>query len=125
MLRRLDEALAELCPPVDLGFGAEEPHFAMRARERGVRSIRGDLLKWAVERAFVLGRDDLIEPVFAVCPECTIYRVLLPEGPFYAVMRPAKARACTLYSHAEMRSVRRGRRARKHLTGRRGRDYSR
>lgn len=94
-------------------------HFAQRATERGVVSVPGYLLAWLVCEALDTGRADLIEPVFRLDPEAVLYRVLLPEGAFYPVVRGA--RPVTLYTAAEKRNLRFTRRMRKRTTGCRSR----
>lgn len=121
MLRPILSALDDYTPPAGLDAEGPKTHFASRAENRGVKSIDGELLKWLVERALHEGRADLIEKVFDVCPATAIYRVLLPEGPFYPVVRQATLKARTLYSRDELRGQRFGRRMRKRLQGRRSR----
>lgn len=108
-------------PPAGMGDGAPVTHFGQRAAERGVASVHGDRLKWMVERALFEGRGDLIERVFQVCPETAAYRILLPEGPFYPIVRLRQGKARTIFDHAAIRDQRQGRRKRKKSSGMRRR----
>jgi hypothetical protein len=94
-------------------------HFGQRAAERGVDSIPGDLLKWAIERAVGEGREDLVEPVFLICSDSRLFRVMLPEGVFFPVIKGRVA--VTIYSAEMVRQLRRARRRRKREQGRRQR----
>lgn len=100
-----------------------QTHFADRAREFGVRSVNGDWLKYQIEKAIAAGRDDLVERVFKICEVSALYRVLLPEGPFYPVVRydtrnPADQLVIvTLYDTERMRATRAARGSRKRRKG--------
>lgn len=94
-------------------------HFGKRAAERGVDSIPGDLLKWAIEQAVGEGREDMVEPVFPICSKSRLFRVLLPEGVFFPVINGGVA--VTIYSEEMVRQLRRARRWRKRNQGRRQR----
>lgn len=96
-----------------------QSHFGQRAQERGVVSVHGDLLKWAVEQALVARRDDLVAEVFAICPQSRVVRVLLPEGAFYPVI--VEGHGATIYNAENLRKLRRGRRLRKRRDGQRRR----
>lgn len=103
--------------PGDLGApGAPRSHFGARALQRGVVSIHGDLLKWAVERALDLGRADLVEFVFAIDADGRLFRIMLPEGLFYPVISPGGT-AMTIYCAAQVRRLREVRKSRLRKTG--------
>lgn len=100
-----------------------QTHFADRAREFGVQSVNGDLLKHQVERAITMGRLDMVERAFKICPVSSVYRIMLPEGLFYPVIRTNTRRpgasvvAVTLYDAERFKGTRRNRNSRKRNTG--------
>lgn len=103
-------------PPGDYVLGLfERTHFAQRCRERGVRSVPGGLLLWVVKEALERRRTDLVEPVFRICDESELCRILLPEGAFYPVLRGGCP--VTIYTAAQKREMQRVRRARKRHKG--------
>ena len=106
-------------PPARTADIFGKTHFAARAVERGVRSIPGHLLLWIIKEAIHLGRADLVSPVYALCDESTLYRVILPEGQFYPVVKDGAP--VTIYSATEKRKLQRSRRLRKRHTGARAR----
>jgi len=120
-LRPLLEGARDWIPPADAARIFGRTHFADRAADRGVRSVPGHLLLWVVLEALRLERSDLVEPVFLLCEGdgSFLYRVLLPEGVFYPVVR--NGAAVTLYSAAEVRVLRQRRRHRHRMVGRRQR----
>jgi hypothetical protein len=91
-------------------------HFARRAAERGVTCLPGWALQWVVIESLDRHRSDLIAPVFDLNEGATAYRIILPEGCFYPVVRASGA-VMTIYNQEMMRRVRRGRRARFKRTG--------
>lgn len=100
-------------------LGPARSHFGQRAAERGIASVPGDALKLAVEWSVARQREDLAEPVFALADDgARVFRILLPEGPFYAIVSPAGV-AVTLYDRAMLRRVRKGRRRKLRRGGRR------
>lgn len=105
-------------PPSIVHDGAPRSHFGLRAIERGFVYRRGDVLKWAVERAVALGRDDLAEFVCNVDQKggSRIFRVLLPAGPAYPVIK-RDGTAATIYSQDEIRGVKAARRFRRRHFG--------
>jgi hypothetical protein len=98
-------------------FGA--CHFAIRAGQRGVQSIPGALLMWVVLEALEHGRSDLVEWVYDVGDGSALYRILLPEGAFFPVLRGG--RLVTIYSAREKRDMAAARRFRKRCFGTRRR----
>ncbi len=114
-LQPILEGARSWCPPADVQerFGAA--HFAIRAAERGVKSVPGHLLMWVVLEALARGRDDLVAPVFPIGDGSVLYRILLPEGPFYPVLRGG--RAVTIYSRREKRQQAAARKFRKRCFG--------
>lgn len=124
MLVPILSVASEWTAPDGVGFGPPRTHFGDRAAERGVRSIPGDLLKWAVEVSVAQGRTDLAEFVFAIDAQSLVFRVLLPEGPFYPIVTPA-GRAVTIYSQSQLRNVRRSRQGYLSETGSRKREARR
>lgn len=121
MLRPLLEGAFDWVPPGDVSRGAPVTHFGQRAAERGALAIPGDLLKWAVERAISEGREDLAEPVFSVDDAgARLYRVILPDGVFYPVVK-GDGHAVTIYTPDQVRSSRRARRNRNKHRGCRAR----
>jgi hypothetical protein len=121
MLRPFLPGVADMVPPPALFNSTPLTHFGERAGQRGVCCIPGDLLKWAVERALFEGRQDVIEKVWDICPDTSLYRILLPEGAFYPVIRRDNGVAVTIYSQAEKSTSRLGRNLRKKHCGRRTR----
>jgi hypothetical protein len=105
----------EWCPPVRAADIFGSTHFAARCAERGVRSVPGYLLLWVVKEALDRGRDDLVAPVYAICEESTLYRILLPEGAFFPVIRGGVP--VTIYTAKEKQNLRRTRRMRRRHTG--------
>jgi hypothetical protein len=122
MLRPFLDALEVWPCPAGIG-GETVTHFGIRAAERGISSINGDLLKWYVERALAAGRDDLVERVRPICPEVTVFRIMLPEGPFYPVVRVRRGQARTIYTQDQMRTQRQVQRSRKRSSGSRTRRW--
>lgn len=118
MIAPLLEGAAGWVPPASINLGVPVSHFGRRAVERGVVSVPGDVLQWAVERALVMGRDDLVADVFDIDAQSRLVRVLLPEGHFYPVIAPNGV-AVTLYAQAQLSQVRAARRCRLRLTGKR------
>ncbi len=114
-LRPILEGAQEWHPTVDTAEVFGRTHFAKRAAERGVRSVPGHLLLWMVLEAHRGGHADLIAKVWPICEESTAYRILLPEGAFYPVIRGIAA--VTIYNQDQIRMVRKARRLRKRMTG--------
>lgn len=102
-------------PPEAMRDSLSQTHFAARAAERGVRSVPGWVLLWAVREALAGGRADLVEPVFQIRPGAMLYRILLDEGAFYPVV--CDGVPATIYTQAQARKHRHGRRLRKRQTG--------
>ena len=101
-----------------------ETHFAARAVERGAveTQAQGAALKWLVEECVRSGRAGLAAHVFDICDRASIYRIRLPRGVFFAVVSRDRAPvAMTIYTRAEIRAHRAGRRRRLRLRGRRDR----
>lgn len=119
MLRPLLEVASDWIPPAGVQQLLGGSHFALRAGERGVVSVPGGQLLWLVGQARQRQREDLLEPVFRLCPESTLHRIILPEGAFYPVIRGGVA--VTIYSPFEKRQLRRARRLRRRVTGSRHR----
>jgi hypothetical protein len=105
--------------PSDLERSAGQSHFAQRAVERGVSSVSGAVLFWLVDQALACHREDLLAPVFTLDCHSALYRILLPEGPFYPVIR--MARPVTIYTQNQVRAVRHARRLRLRQYGQRQR----
>lgn len=111
-MRPLVEAAGDwVCPD---GLARRDPlsHFGGRALARGVQSVPGDLLKWIVERAVREAREDVAERMFSVAPACYLYRVDLPEGLFYPVVRycdGGRVVAVTIYTQRMAGQVRKER----------------
>lgn len=118
MLKPFIPSVADMIPPANLFTPEPLSHFGRRARQRGVVSIPGDLLHWAVERALLEGRAHAIDLVFNICPTTAVYRILLPEGSFYPVVRDGSM-AVTIYCQRQMQMVRKGRALRKKHQGNR------
>lgn len=116
MLQEFYRAAAQWTPPAVLLSGPAKTHFGQRAAERGVNSIPGDVLKWAIERAVTAARHDLVEHVFDIDPATRVYRVILPEGVFYPVISRGGT-AMTIYTQGMLRQVRNARRGRKQACG--------
>ena len=93
--------------PAEALRACAETHFAMRAAERGMVDVPPALLKWVVDEALRLGRDDLVQHVFDLGERATLCRILLESGPWYPVICPAQRTAMTLYSADMARRVRR------------------
>jgi hypothetical protein len=106
--------------PDGCGVGRARSHFAERAAERGVTSIHGDLLKWAVEKAVADRRSDLAELVFSIDAVSRVFRVILPEGAFYPIIAP-NGNCVTLFSAREIRQTRHARKGRLKRAGKRER----
>ncbi len=121
MLRPILSALGEWVPPHDLGRGEPISHFGQRAAERGVASIHGDILQYLIHRALAEGRGDLIEQVRPLCDETMAFRVLLPEGCFYPLIKGDPPRAVTCYDQKQMRQVKLSQRWRRRKSGTRAR----
>jgi len=118
-LRPFLPATTAWVPPGGVNLGPAVTHFGIRAAQRGVQSVPGDWLKWAVERAITQGRDDLVERMFEIDDGSTLYRVILPDGPTHPVIRNHVA--VTVYSPKEVRALRQTRRWRKSMFGKRAR----
>lgn len=88
---------------------APRTHFGIRAAERGVSTLPGDLLKWVVERALFLDRGDLVELVFRIDQESRLFRIILPEGMFFPVVSQ-RGNAVTIYTTEMVRKARADRR---------------
>lgn len=85
-------------------------HFAQRAQERGIYSIDGDVLKRLIERDIAAENHTLGEWVCEVGPKdcgAWLYRVVLREGTFYAVMRQFNGQwtACTVLTQEQKRGL--------------------
>lgn len=117
MLRPFLDVAAAWVPSPDINQGEATTHFGARAAERGFPSVPGDLLKWAVERAIAQGRDDITTLVWPICEKSTLYRIILPDGIAYPVIRGGVA--VTIYTPAQVRVMRAARRARLAGSGRR------
>ena len=117
-LRPFLARVATLVPPPHVSFGAPVSHVGQRALQRGVVSVPGDVLAWAISEAQGRGWSDCIEFVFDICPESAVYRILLPEGPFYPVIRCGD-QLRTIFTQDQIRAMRRVRRLTKRRAGRR------
>lgn len=119
-LRPLLEGAQDWRPPANTAALYGTTHFAMRADERGIRSIPGHLLLWVVAEALRQDRTDLVAPVFLMSEASRAWRILLPEGCFYPVVRLGGC-LVTIYTQAQIKNVRHARRQRKRMTGKRAR----
>lgn len=104
-------------------LGPPRTHFGQRALERGARSVPGDALKLAVEWAVSEGREDLAQLVFQIDAKTRVFRFLMAEGVFFALVAPCGV-AVTVYDAAQLREVRDRRRWLKRVTGRRQRQLA-
>lgn len=120
MVAPLLQGMDHCVPPPEVLTLVPVTHFGKRATERGVSSIPGDLLKWVVETALNSRRDDLVELVFVIDSESTLYRIHLPEGLFYPVLANSGI-AVTLLTAKMLRQVKHSRARCRHRTGRRQR----
>ena len=121
-----------LRPILEAPFAADAPervrdvftrtHFSDQAAARGVRSVPAWTLLWLVREALEAGHSDLVEPVFDICPVSRLYRIILPEGAFYPVVRAGVP--VTLYTADMVRALRGTRRWSKRTTGRRIRPHA-
>lgn len=93
-------------------------HFAQRAEERGVKCLPGWALHWAVVHAFESAQWEILERVFTLKAGAAVWRILLPEGPFYPVIT-SDGRVVTIYTPDMMRQVRAGRKYHLRHRGRR------
>jgi hypothetical protein len=87
MVSPLLEGVQNWTPPEDVDLVHVLAHFAIRAEERGVVSVSGSRLLWYVNAALRRRRDDLIEYVWPTRTGGDLYRISLPEGLFYPVVR--------------------------------------
>ncbi|PCJ08763.1 MAG: hypothetical protein COB16_06635 [Rhodobacteraceae bacterium] len=94
--------------PADVDQRHGVPHFVERAEERGVVSVSGAQLYWYVSLALVRGRDDLVELVSPTRSGGVLYRIWLPEGLFYPVIR--EGRPVTIFDAEGKRRAQLGRR---------------
>ena len=74
---------------------------------------------WVVKEALRLGRDDMVEWVYDVGDGAALYRILLPEGAYYPVVR--NSRLVTVFSAHEKRGQASNRKFRKRCFGTRKR----
>lgn len=124
-LRPILDAL-DLCPGAARAASEGQSlqcHFNARAAARGVVSLPPEALRLAVRFAVAAGRDDLAEPVFETCARTRAYRILLPEGVFFVLVRIDTSAPVTIYSRDMMRAHRRGRKHRLRRTGSRARRH--
>lgn len=62
-------------------------HFAIRARERGILTVDGEILKAAIEAALRDPEQTMLDKVCVSVGGGVIYRFFVPDGVFYAVVR--------------------------------------
>lgn len=110
----LEAAQEWVAPGVDQE-NLSRSHFARRCADRGVASLPGWVVHWMVLEALARGREDLLEPVYNLSKGAVLYRVLLPDGPFFPVVRDGVP--VTIYSVTEKRDLRFIRRRRKRRKG--------
>ena len=86
-----------------------ETHFQKRCRERGVSGVNLITLQDDIERAVGGGNEDFAETVFKSMGEgCGLYRFHVPSGVFYAVVNASVPVALTVYTQAQVRAVKKG-----------------
>ena len=85
-------------------------HFAQRARERGIASVDGEVLRNTLRRAVINSNGELIEVVFSVGKGRKIWRFQVAEGVFYAVINDETNDPITVITQAQMKRYRQIRR---------------
>ena len=99
-----------LCPSeVAARIGTPQTHFGRRALERGVKSIPGDVLGYAVSEAVRQNRQDMVDRLWPTHTGNMVYRFRVSEGLFYALMSISHA-PVTLYTHKMVKDMRQARR---------------
>lgn len=82
--------------------GRPKTHFGQRARERGIRSTHGDVLREQLRAAIRKGDEKVVERVMAWgCG--VIWRFWVPEGRYYVLADTETGSPITCFTHEMVR----------------------
>lgn len=80
-------------------------HFAQRCRQRGITSVPGNILAAWLREGIIAGDDNIARFVKQLDTDCDLYRFMVPEGIFYAVVGREDHWPRTVYTQRQKRRV--------------------
>ncbi len=91
---------------------ARREHFYLRCRERGITTTDPKEVLYNVEMSVATGDEGYAKFVFRMNAGYRLYRFMVPEGVFYAVVKPDKPYVMTCLTQEMLRNLRNRRRKR-------------